>query len=95
MALLNPLVIQKHTDALSAPLILIHDGGGTVFNYFFLGNLGRHVYGIFNPRFETGEQWHNGIPEIAGHYLQTISACFGGRDVILGGTECINEKEGS
>lgn len=36
-----------------APLVLIHDGGGTTFSYHCLGPLGRSLYGIHSPYFNA------------------------------------------
>lgn len=54
------------------PLILIHDGGGTTFAYHCLSPLGRPVYGIANPRFESGRPWEGGIPEMADTYVAMV-----------------------
>jgi thioesterase domain-containing protein len=69
-----------------APAILIHDGGGTIFSYYCLGDLGRRVFGIANPRYESGERYEDGIPEMASDYLRFVrEAVPEGGDVILGG----------
>ncbi|KAK4100150.1 alpha/beta-hydrolase [Parathielavia hyrcaniae] len=66
------------------PLVLIHDGGGTIFSYHCLGNLGRPVYGIANPHYYGG-RWEGGIPEMATRYLQFIKSAVPGGDIIIGG----------
>lgn len=68
------------------PLVLIHDGGGTIFSYYCLGDLGRPVHGIANPHFESGAVWEGGLPEMARRYLGYVKAAVpDGGDVILGG----------
>lgn len=89
----NPNLIQdpppSGPGSPPTPLILIHDGGGTIFSYYFLGDLGRSVHGIANPHYESGQRWEGGIPEMARHYLQFVKDAVGpeggGGDVILGG----------
>ncbi|KAK2754878.1 putative secondary metabolism biosynthetic enzyme [Arachnomyces sp. PD_36] len=77
----NPTLIQPPTlpfppNTLTSrtPLILIHDGGGTTFDYFFLGNIHRSTYGIHNPNFLSGVPWDGGIPQLAGLYIEFIRA---------------------
>ncbi|EGS17514.1 uncharacterized protein CTHT_0068440 [Thermochaetoides thermophila DSM 1495] len=75
VALIQP---YKHSPATNvwnrsappAPLVLVHDGGGTTFCYHFLGYLGRPVYGIDNPHYDSGKAWEGGIPEMAREYLK-------------------------
>jgi pimeloyl-ACP methyl ester carboxylesterase len=69
------------------PLILMHDGGGTIFAYHCLGELGRTVHGIANPHYESGARWEGGIPEMARTYLAFVESVVppSGGDVILGG----------
>ncbi|KAF2721927.1 alpha/beta-hydrolase [Polychaeton citri CBS 116435] len=69
----------------AAPLILIHDGGGTAFNYHLLGDLGRDVYAISNPHFDDGQAWKNGFPEMAACYGDMIRRNVGKGRMILGG----------
>jgi len=59
------------------PLVLIHDGGGTTYSYYFLDLPGRPVYGLANPHFHSGERWHGGLSEMGRHYAKLI------RDVVL------------
>ncbi|KAK4189113.1 Alpha/Beta hydrolase protein [Podospora australis] len=67
------------------PLVLIHDGGGTVFSYYCLGDLARPVWGIANPRYDSGEPWTGGIPEMATAYLRFIRQAVPRGKIILGG----------
>ncbi|KAB5576016.1 Alpha/Beta hydrolase protein [Coniochaeta sp. 2T2.1] len=88
----NPNIIQETPQSLShlrpppTPLVLIHDGGGTIYSYYCLGGLARPVYGIYNPHYGTDKVWAGGIPEMAAHYTSLIKAAIPkGGDVILGG----------
>ncbi|QBZ54843.1 hypothetical protein PoMZ_10553 [Pyricularia oryzae] len=95
----NPCLIEEPLpgtlgDA-RTPLVLVHDGGGTVFNYHCIDPpLGRRVLGIANPNFHTGRSWlPGGIPEMARHYVRLLRGAFDdgavtakkGRRIILGG----------
>lgn len=68
-----------------APLFLLHDGGGTIFNYFLLKPLNRPVYGIANPRTAPGQDWEGGLHQMAAEYLPMIKEATQGRPVMLGG----------
>lgn len=68
------------------PLVLLHDGGGTLFNYFLLGRLGRPVYGIANQHFDTGEPWVNGLHGMAKEYTSFIEETIAEGEILLGGT---------
>ncbi len=69
----------------STPLILIHDGGGTIFSYYLLDSVERPLYGIFNPYFYSGESWKGGIPEMASYYVGLIKKVIPKGPVIIGG----------
>lgn len=84
----NPALVQ--TAPLSkqgaAPLILIHDGGGTTFSYHCLKSLHRTVYTIHNPRFYSGRVWAGGITAMAKVYVEMIRSVVPlGGSWILGG----------
>ncbi|GAB1314828.1 hypothetical protein MFIFM68171_05038 [Madurella fahalii] len=89
----NPALIQGHAKTTDwacpaqgeTPLVLIHDGGGTTYSYHLLGDLGRPVYGIFNPSYETGREWEGGIPEMARYYLALIKSVVPKGKIIIGG----------
>ncbi|KZT07803.1 ketoacyl-synt-domain-containing protein [Laetiporus sulphureus 93-53] len=67
------------------PLILVHDGSGTVLPYAGLTSLSRPVWGIRNPKLSTGEQWDGGIIEMAHAYAEMITAIAGDSGCIVGG----------
>jgi thioesterase domain-containing protein len=73
----------------SVPLVLIHDGGGTIYQYHLLGPLNRDVYGIANPYFDSGIKAAGGIPELAMDYAEAIRRSVGSGPVIIGGELCI------
>ncbi|KAK3370084.1 Alpha/Beta hydrolase protein [Podospora didyma] len=86
----NPTLIQEAAGGPSrtgtTPLVLIHDGGGTIFSYHCLGELHRPLYGIANPHFRSGEPWEGGIPEMARHYVKLIKSVIPrGSKLIIGG----------
>lgn len=79
-------VVQYATsnDSL-APLVLLHDGGGTIYSYHALGPLHRNVYGISNPKFDAEHQWEGGIPEMANTYANMIRDNVPKGEILLGG----------
>ena len=85
----NPNVIQdgpQHpAPHKTIPLILIHDGGGTIFSYYLLGDLGRRVLGIANPRFRSDIPWAGGLHEMATVYAGFVESAVSSGPVILGG----------
>ena len=92
----NPSIIQEPPRSHShlrpqptstpTPLILIHDGGGTIYSYHCLGPLGgRPVYGIHNPHYGTDLVWPGGIRQMAAHYLALIKTVVPKGPIILGG----------
>ena len=85
----NPTQVQFTPSSKRAnpplPLVLIHDGGGTTFSYFMLGNLRREVWAIHNPRHWTAEPWQGGISEMAAEYIDLIHAAGIRGPILLGG----------
>ncbi|OTA03522.1 lipase/esterase [Trichoderma parareesei] len=67
------------------PLVLIHDGGGTTFGYFMLGNLYREVWAIHNPHFFDGGAFEGGIDEMARLYIQYMKDTGIKGNILLGG----------
>ncbi|KAL2851010.1 Alpha/Beta hydrolase protein [Aspergillus pseudoustus] len=84
MLLDNPILIQPGPAA-ATPLFLLHDGGGTIFNYFMLGDLDRPVYGIQDPKFGTADQWEGGMEEMARLYISFIRSAVPQGPILLGG----------
>ena len=69
-----------------APLVLIHDGGGTTASYHALRNLDHDIYGIENPLFHAGKSWKGGIRAMARAYSALVELELGQRSVLLGGS---------
>lgn len=86
-AKLEEIDITRNNSGSSVPLILIHDGGGTIFQYYTLGPLSRDVYGIANPYFSSGDGDAVSITDLASKYAEVIQKSFGSSSVIVGG-EC-------
>jgi len=80
----NPTQLQ-HASGDTVPIFLIHDGGGTIFQYFLLGDLSRDVYGIYDPKFECESGWEGGMIEMAQEYLKLIKATRRAGPIFLGG----------
>ena len=87
----NPTLIDEGLSRTSAgkapaPLVMIHDGGGTTFSYHCLNPIGRPLWGIYNARLDEGGYWEGGVPAIARHYIGMLPKVLpGGGDIILGG----------
>lgn len=87
----NPaLIYQGPSEAIlskpRAPLILIHDGGGTSFSYHLLDPIDRPLWGIENARLHDGGWWEGGISEMAAHYIGLLGKILPqGGDILLGG----------
>lgn len=76
------------SSAASIPLVLIHDGGGTVFNYWTLGSLRRQMYAISDPAFDSGAEWkgwEGGLKQMAELYCNQIRREIGKGKILLGG----------
>jgi hypothetical protein len=87
-----PETISEVQDAPSSgpslPLVLIHDGGGTVFNYWTLGPLHRQMYAISDPAFDSGAEWKGwdgGLKQMAELYCNMIRKEIGKGKILLGG----------
>jgi hypothetical protein len=76
-------IIRQQPSSASVPLILVHDGGGTIFPYFAIHDIGRDIYGIALSG--RGKPWENGIADIAEKYTALIRAQTLPSAVILGG----------
>lgn len=85
----NPVQIQtcppnKLADE-PLPLVLLHDGGGTTFSYFFLDHLDRDVWALHNPNFFTGEPFAGGMDAMARHYIELIAKAGISGKILIGG----------
>ncbi|KAK4892681.1 hypothetical protein LTR49_028564, partial [Elasticomyces elasticus] len=74
---------EKHVS--NIPLVLIHDGRGTIFQYYMLGPLYRHTYGIAYPYFDDGGMPEGGVPQIAMKYAEAIRRDIRKGPVLIGG----------
>ncbi|CAJ2509171.1 Uu.00g141970.m01.CDS01 [Anthostomella pinea] len=89
----NPSLIYEgpddHNHTLArprAPLVLLHDGGGTTFSYHLLDPMDRPVWAIYNARLDEGGYWEGGIPQMAAHYIELIGGVLPeGGEILLGG----------
>lgn len=83
----NPEVIRYAPGR--TPLMLIHDGGGTAFAYYSLGNLERTVIGVHCPGLQEGkgivsvQHAANEYAAIARQYLK--QSCPGHSKLVVGG----------
>lgn len=85
----NPIQIQFAPSDTGkpglVPLILIHDSGGTTFNYFALGDLERDVWAIHDPNYWEATGWEGGVDDMASHYIGLVEAAGIRGPVVLGG----------
>ncbi|KAF2177281.1 alpha/beta-hydrolase [Zopfia rhizophila CBS 207.26] len=85
----NPCQVQsrpreaRHSSA--APLVLLHDGGGTTFGFWILESLHRDVWAIHNPHFWNGQPWEGGMDEMARHYIDLLQKAGISGKILLGG----------
>lgn len=73
------------TNPSAVPLVLIHDGGGTVDSYRALGPFDCDCWAISDPRFEDGRPWQGGMREMARNYLNLIKERVPQKNILLGG----------
>ncbi|RPB02892.1 ketoacyl-synt-domain-containing protein [Choiromyces venosus 120613-1] len=66
-----PVSLQRR-DGANSSLFLIHDGSGLCSYYGRLSSLNRSVWGLYNPRFFSQEQWTGGLVEMATAYTSYI-----------------------
>ena len=85
----NPALVQTapSPEQRTAPLFLIHNGGGTTFSYHRLEALHRTVYAIHNPRFYSGRAWAGCLVAMAKVYVELIRSVVRSGPLILGGTQ--------
>ncbi|KAI2602584.1 alpha/beta-hydrolase [Hypoxylon sp. NC1633] len=88
-ALVNPGPREAQLSVLAkppAPLVLVHDGGGTAFSYHLLDPINRPIWGIENARLHQGGWWDGGIREMAAYYVELLGNIMpAGGDILLGG----------
>lgn len=85
LAFLEEIDIPVDEDSHATPIILIHDGSGTTFQYYLLEPLNRPIYAISNPYFNTGTRPMGGVPQLAKEYIRAIEEEIGDGDIIIGG----------
>lgn len=88
MSTIHPSSVQllvKGNDSAARPLVLVHDGGGTVAAYRSLGAIEGDIYAISDPRFNDGLPWDGGIPEMAKVYLGLVKQAVPAREILIGG----------
>ncbi|KAI5814556.1 beta-ketoacyl synthase [Pyronema omphalodes] len=78
-----PAVLQSSKTS-NPPLFLMHDGSGLCNKYSGILDLQRDVYGFFNPRFFSGEEWSGGLTEMAIHYASLIAQISSGPYIVGG-----------
>ncbi|KAG9250296.1 Alpha/Beta hydrolase protein [Emericellopsis atlantica] len=81
----NPSKLQSAPGTTNLPLVLIHDGGGTSFAYFLLGELKRDVWAIHDPNYWEGKTWPGGMDEMARHYIVLMRNAGIRGKILLGG----------
>lgn len=66
------------------PLVLIHDGGGTIVGYHGLESLQRPVFAIPDVTFGTVQSWES-IAQMAAAYCELLKEKFIAGPILLGG----------
>lgn len=85
----SPVLLQKG-DSSRTPLFLLHDAGGTIFNYFKLGNVGRPIYAISNPWIKAETKWEGGAMRFVHEYIKLIKSVVSSGEILVGGRSSIN-----
>ncbi|KAK1146385.1 hypothetical protein N8T08_003172 [Aspergillus melleus] len=80
----NPILLQKG-DSSRTPLFLLHDAGGTVYNYYKLGNVGRPIYAISNPWIKAKTKWEGGAMRFVHEYIKLIKSVVSSGEILIGG----------
>jgi thioesterase domain-containing protein len=84
----NPVLLQKG-DPCQAPLFLIHDASGGIFNYYKLENVGRPIFAIQNPWLGHGAKWEGGVMTLVNKYIELIKSVMPKGDILVGGIDSI------
>jgi iterative type I PKS product template protein len=78
-----PVPIQSAPGSQKPPLFVIHDGSGLVNYYQSVSALDRNVWGIYNPKFSSGEEWKD-VKSMAAEYATLIRKTSSG-PILIGG----------
>ena len=81
-----PSPIQSAPGSQKAPLFVIHDGSGLVNYYKSVSALDRDVWGIYNPKFSSGEEWKD-VKSMAAEYAALIRKTSSSGPVLIGGEQ--------
>lgn len=81
-----PVPIQRTPESGKPPLFLIHDGSGLVNYYQSISALGRDVWGIYNPKFPTSEEWKD-LKSMATEYAALMRKTSPSGPILIGGEE--------
>lgn len=88
----NPSLVQeaRNRRASSIPVVLIHDGGGTAFGYYILGELhpARELWAIRNPDYNRSKPYSMTMEEMARNYIRMIESSGIRGPIYLGGEHC-------
>lgn len=89
----NPALVQEGRRKLASaiPLVLIHDGGGTTFGYYTLGDLTpeRELWAIHNPDFKRSRPYPLTMEEMAKNYINLIQSSGIKGPIYLGGEQSV------
>jgi hypothetical protein len=87
----NPSLVQEGRKKLasSIPVVLIHDGGGSTFGYYTLGDLQpeRELWAIHNPDFKRSRPYPMTMEEMAQNYIYLIQSSGIRGPIYLGGKQ--------
>ena len=88
-AVLEKIDEPEQGSSSTTPLVLIHDGSGTIFHYYMLGPLNRTVYGVAYPYFDDQAIPPGDLHQLAKEYAQAIRETIGKGSVIVGGSRLL------
>ncbi|KAI9897281.1 hypothetical protein N3K66_008303 [Trichothecium roseum] len=81
----NPTKLLSAPRSPKKPVVLIHDGSGTTFAYFFIDGLNRDLWGLHDPNYWESKIWEGGLDAMAEHYIELIKKAGIKGEIILGG----------
>ncbi|EMD58175.1 hypothetical protein COCSADRAFT_42084 [Bipolaris sorokiniana ND90Pr] len=67
------------------PLVLVHGGGGTLYEYFSLHSMNRDVWGMPYPGYGIDQKSTSSLSEMAKTYIMMLRNTISSGDIILGG----------